>query len=1318
MIQSRKFLLGLINVLSNAPPSKFQTLLIDLLEKGLLTKDGYKHYSQCEPEDLSRTILVSVLGKDEGYYQAFLSILCVHFPWICSGFQQVSNGKDQMWTSGQAGNMRNQQCTAVPSAVKNHNYLTLLQEEQLALTNTCAQNGDVAYGTGLDDNYTELHRILNDFCDMNCEQSEGRIDGILKYLQDPRPFNTIELEQYFGEEISVRATPLSNTTFHTTYATDNETICQCCVLPSCIKARNRKRAADGGGRWQEGMFQDQAARSKHLRRETKSNTNNVGKKCKRKTTSTLTKKRSSHCEQDEENLAVPPEDTPKTLDVLSPVTCSSGINHLNEVKNQISQFGQNTPVTQVNKEDSVNNETDATAAGFPFISTSTLPQQVINILIQENSCLLVLNEGPPNLEVPTLHSATPVQSLPGSTQGYCQNVPAIPGKASPFVSNASSPISPEGSPPTPAASPPRSVDFHRLQESPTSAQSADIPMTPESVVSVGPDLETESSGEESLIPTIKQPTLTKGVEACVEMVKEYLKDITQHSYICHQHDEMLLDDIYVEVSMVQGEAETKSGRNSTKCLDKECRIYDIAERERRTVNMSNLLHVSGKRQKETKVIALLGRAGIGKSVIVQRICHDWVNGSFGEFGFVFWFKCRTFSFTRHYTLRDLLFQPFLPSLKNTGEVFQYLCQNAHKVLLIFDDFEDFQDHDGLLQQSACSLTEKPCSAKQLMAGLLQKKLLKGCTVLITARPKETFNQYLGRVDKIVEVLGFSPAHVREFLHRYFEDLPMVKEVMTCLQEQPYMLSLCHVPLFCRFICFVLKGQCRRGDACLALPPTLTDLFLNVLQILLCSKIPMQTTLASQKHHLLELNKHAFAGIQCHKCVCTDSSRSAEMSNFGLKHGLLRPFLKTGEVKEQECGKTFPHSSLQNFLGALYLLFTEEIKCKGLKKIILLENKKRKSQADWLDMVRRFLAGMASQEGNTFLNCLSSYSKLNVKSKKQKSLWKYLSELEVSSLNACKLLELCHCVYEAQSADLAIQVAAKLSEKLSFKGTRLTPPDIFVLLYVLQRAPKNFAVDLRDTSIDLQGIKQFITLKNVTSFRVSIYDAIKLWEHLEQTELHELFHLSLVKFSVNPFEVKCLKDIDDLDLLVQIHKERKFLSSIQRISGDNLHGLPAVRSLQVLEFALGPVNGPQGFRKLTKILPSLEFLKYLDLEGPSSQKVKMNENKIGDEGAERLAEVLSNLTSLEKLILSRNQIADRGAQELARSLPNLKFLKTLSLYDNIIGDKGAEKLAEILPVMKSLKVLDSFSCFWCYFMELVIFKEGKYEYISKGKLLQC
>ncbi|XP_038676692.1 MHC class II transactivator isoform X2 [Scyliorhinus canicula] len=1179
--------------------------------------------------------------------------------------------------------MRNQSCAKKPPSLRDHSYLALLQEEQcstqMALASTCLQNGEATCGTGFDsDLYSELLDDLSKL-DQSCEPDDCGIEGILKYLLDPRPLNAVGLEQYFDEEMlletqemTVRSAPLHNAVSAGNCACSaaDETTCQVSVVPADIKAKSRKRAADGDyPRGQEITSQDSA----HFMDVTRA-------KCLRR---------------GEENQPPSPEHSSQT-----PTTYPLGVNHLKELKNHVAQIGSIASSQSANSSDLAVNGPVVSSAAVQLFPSYPLPRQVVNVsvngMVQQgtSACILVVNKTLGTLEITSLVPTSPVHSPSHSTwDGSPQNVPVTPWNASSVSSCTDSPVSPVDSPTTAGSASPQSSDSQRSPESTTNAHPMDSPMATGSEDSEGPYPGTDSSGEEPsepLSPTIKIHTKTKGVEAGTETVKEYLKDMSQHSYICHEYDEMLLEDIYVDLTMIKGQAENKSAKNATKCLDKECRIYDIAERERGAVNMGNLFDIPGKRQRETRIVALLGRAGIGKSAFVQKICHDWVNGHLGQFEFVFWFKCRTLNFAKQYTLKDLLFQPFLPSLRNTDEVFQYLWHNPRKVLLIFDDFEDFQDHDGLAQHTACGTGEQAHTVKQLLAGLLQKKLLKGCTLLITARPKETFNQYLGRVDKIVEVLGFSPSHIRKFLHRYFEDSSLAAEVMACLQEHPYLFSFCYIPLLCRFICFVLKATHRTGGGRLALPSTLTNLFLSIFQILLHREPPTilqtQNAIALHKQSILELSKRAFTGVQRHQCVCADSG-SAEMSNFALKHGLLRPFLMTGAGKEQECGKTFSHSSLQNFLGGLYLLCSEDIKCKGLMKMISLEHKKRKSQEDWLDIVRRFLVGMAFQDGNTFLRCFSHHSKANTKSKKQKNLQKYLMELEVSTLSTSKLLELCHCVYETQSPELTAQIASKLSERLSFRGTRLTPPDIFVLLHVMHKTPSNFAVDLRDTSIDLQGIKQFVELKNVTSFRVSVCDAINLWEHLEQSELLELLHLSLLKFSVNPFEIKSLKDIEDLDLLVRIHQDRRFLSSTHNLSGGELFELPAVRTLQTLEFALGPVNGPLGFRKLTKILPALAFLKYLDLEGSSSQKDKMTENKIGDEGAERLADVLSNLTSLEKLILSRNQIADRGAQELARSLPNLKSLKTLSLYDNIIGDTGAEKLAEILPVMKSLKGLD-------------------------------
>uniref|UniRef100_A0A4W3HS43 NACHT domain-containing protein n=1 Tax=Callorhinchus milii TaxID=7868 RepID=A0A4W3HS43_CALMI len=728
-----------------------------------------------------------------------------------------------------------------------------------------------------------------------------------------------------------------------------------------------------------------------------------------------------------------------------------------------------------------------------------------------------------------------------------------------------------------------------------------------------------------------------------------------HKTLVNCHDEMHLEDIYVDITLVEGQVETKSGRKSNKGLDKACKIYNIDEGEHAAISTDNLFDFSEREQRETKVIALLGRAGIGKSVLVQRVCLDWVNGSFGQFEFVFWFKCRTLNLEKQYKLRDLLFEPFLPALRDTGEVFQYLCHHPDKVLVIVDDFEDFQDCDGLLQPTTCPSREKPQSVRQLLAGLLQKKLLRGCTVLVTARPRGTFNQYLTRVDKVVEVMGFSPQHREEFVRKYFEDSSLAVKVSECLQQHRFMLSFCFIPLFCRFLCFILKAKHRAGDKCLTLPATLTSLFQSIFQVLLQSgaytRSGTQTPalLAKHKANLLRLSTLAYSGVQSHSSVCAESETAA-MTNFALKHGFLRPFLMNGQEREQECGKAFSHSALQNFLGAMYLLFSEDVKCKGLLRIIMLEQKKKRSQEDWLDIVRRALVGLAFQEGSDFIDCFVNNPKNKVKSKKQKSLQRYLGELDTSALSGVRLLELCHCVHETQNPELATRVASKLNETLSFLRTRLTPPDIFVLLHLMQKSPRKFCIDLRETGIDLPGIRQFVELKNVTSFRVSVTDAVKLWEHLEQTGEEELLHTSLLKFSVNPFEVNSLKDIDDLDLLVQLHKGRRFLSWLV--------------SLFSCSFSLSLSLSLPPFLSLA-LLPCLSRLELMLRSFFLTLFHSLYDNIIGDKGAEKLAEILPAMTSLKVLDVQFNNITDVGAQSLTHSLKNCPHMESIWLVTHIV-----------------------------------------------------
>ncbi|CAF1331533.1 unnamed protein product [Adineta steineri] len=83
------------------------------------------------------------------------------------------------------------------------------------------------------------------------------------------------------------------------------------------------------------------------------------------------------------------------------------------------------------------------------------------------------------------------------------------------------------------------------------------------------------------------------------------------------------------------------------------------------------------------------------------------------------------------------------------------------------------------------------------------------------------------------------------------------------------------------------------------------------------------------------------------------------------------------------------------------------------------------------------------------------------------------------------------------------------------------------------------------------------------------------------------------------------------------------------------------------------------------------------ESKTIQRIYLEDNAIGDEGAQFLAEALRNKTTLASLQLTNNQIGAKGAQYLSSILQNNVRLTKLDLRDNNIGDQGALCIANAL-----------------------------------------
>ncbi|XP_038619191.1 MHC class II transactivator [Tachyglossus aculeatus] len=735
-----------------------------------------------------------------------------------------------------------------------------------------------------------------------------------------------------------------------------------------------------------------------------------------------------------------------------------------------------------------------------------------------------------------------------------------------------------------------------------------------------------------------------------------------------------LDGFYIDGGLVRAQLETKPGKNAGKCLEKELAIYDLAERQKAHVSRRDVFISRSGRPRETQVIALLGKAGMGKSAFVRAVCQDWGADRLPQFEFVFHFEGRRLNLPgAQFSLRGLLFELCLQPPERSEEVFKYILRHPERVLILLDAFEGLLDGpEGFLHCQGCSSPRESHTIKGLLAGLFQKKLLSGCTLLIAVRPKDKFSHFLAKVDSIVEVVGFSPEQAEAYVVHYFNGSPHGAEALTLLRARPYLLSHCHNPGLCRLLCQLCETLLAPGGLA-DLPTTLTGLCVALLRPELA---PGGEGVAGDQYRqqLRGLAELAWALGQNHQDALRDGHfPSRELKEFAEASGFMQPFPGAGEP-----GSVFSSFFLQNFLGALKLALTDEAKDKELPKYLALTPRKKKPHDNWLEGVPRLLAGLLFQPQDSCLGLLRGEGWDGAVAKKQKTLLRYLKRLQYGSLDPGRLLELLHCIHEACDGYLWRHVASSLPAELSFQGTRLTPPDVHVLGEVLQAAGKEFSLDLRNSSVDLLGLRRLVGLSSVSQFRASLSDTARLWESLQLQGEDEQLRSATDKFTIDPFKVKSLKDVDELCSLVQIQDSMVQGRSIA--SDDAPAGISAVRNLRKLEFALGPVWGPQGFPKLVEILAALPSLQHLDLDA-------LSENKIGDDGAAKLSAVFPELKYLETLNLSQNSITDLGAQELARALPCLSSLITLSLYNNCICDAGAEELAQVLPEMSSLKVLN-------------------------------
>ena len=734
-----------------------------------------------------------------------------------------------------------------------------------------------------------------------------------------------------------------------------------------------------------------------------------------------------------------------------------------------------------------------------------------------------------------------------------------------------------------------------------------------------------------------------------------------------------------------------------------------------------------------KHILLVGRPGIGKTILSTKLLRGSAFNKFKyrNFDAAFLVKFRHYNSRREYLdLRKLLSWSEAVSQDLDDEVWNYIITNPTKVLLIFDGIDEFNarsaisNDDSRFNDSEEEKMPLHCLYKKIASG----KLLKGATVITTSRPTASSCVRQLRLDKVLEILGFTSEEIEDYVTRFTKEdqnpETEKKAIWQHISTNISLFALCYVPVNCFIICSCLSWLRSCGKS---LPTKLTKIYSTALKIFYfrhsdkyrmneeaCDQLflkPFHKLPTECGEEFQRLGKIAFDGIKEGRLLFT-SEEVEGLEDCGLLHCL--PDLPSQErLDEEKAQYCFIHLTFQEFLAAKHVVDTKK-EAQELQQFItdhinedpwqlvvqfvagLLVDSDKAKQEQFSEMLMELLP-MSTFEGHTILGLTDATTSIYWPRGKSKT---------------ALAVTLCKCLYELE-VEQQLSIKEKM-KKNSFNavwlcGCNLAPADCAAILHFLKNCKEKLALYLHYNSLGDLGcmeIKKMIVESgsdcNLMGLEFAhnnmgekgveyLCDALKT-KHCNLTMLFlenndvgdkgaellsdaikdgncKLTQLNLNRNNIGVEGVEHLRDaLKDVNNLTALHLAYNNI-------GNN--------GVEYLSDALKDVNCKLTVLNLTGIDVEDKVVEHLS---DALKDVNCNvsvlgleDNSIGDKGVEHLSDALKDGNcNLTELGLGHNKVEDKGAEHLSGALRdrNCNLVK-LELNYNNIGEKGVEHLRDAL-----------------------------------------
>ncbi|XP_043558885.1 NACHT, LRR and PYD domains-containing protein 3-like [Chiloscyllium plagiosum] len=770
--------------------------------------------------------------------------------------------------------------------------------------------------------------------------------------------------------------------------------------------------------------------------------------------------------------------------------------------------------------------------------------------------------------------------------------------------------------------------------------------------------------------------------------------------------------------------------------------------EERVIEYGKIFSPVPAQSREPVTVVTKGLAGIGKSVLVQKLIYDWATGTaLSEYDFIFKFPFRELSLLsaekKEISLPDLVKQ-YYPCIKRPASI---LANESIRTLFIFDGLSDGDLEVDFNKHIVYREVSGAMALGALLVNLIKKELIPKASIWITTRPGAKNGIPTEYISRETTIKGFQDQEKEDYFLRRCKDKALGRKMSQVVKKQRNLFFMCSVPAFCSILFSVLETVLKSVSAENEIPQTLTEVYSHFLVHLILfreeklefvNKNQQVMSLQSKRDSILALGKLSFERGHLKDCE-TVSFSEEELKQNNIQLSLVCSGL-CEEAKGDNSNYSFVHLALQEYFAALYvfLAFYNQNKnafgrsfklfekqgysqiCKEACDSAIKGGKRRQ------EFFLRFLCGLGTTKSQEILEGLLASDGKNKERDDSKKIAKFLKKTLQANIPPEQTIDILHCLNELNDISALEEIKAAFNSG-SFSSGTLSPAQCSALAFVLQMSEESYQeLDLSLYKLPTIGIRRLLlTANSFTGIKLSganIRDSgLKILTDVMRSPDCKLQN---VKLDGNNLTYKSceqlvaalrenhnviLLDLNDnniqdkgVSLLCNALKHEQCSLRMLSVGGNKLTSscckdladmLSENKTLLELDLSHNRI-GESGLQDLFKALKNGNWkLQKLGLNSIFAFEFGIMGTYEDASGAGIICDILeSQNCKLQSLGLAKNSFTQVGCAKLIKSLKGNQTLTELDIGSNNLQNDGMTELCDILTEpgckMQSLKVTNA------------------------------